>query len=227
MRQFTRAYSCRILAVHILSLFSDSVRILSPRLHDDIRGITFHASPVTGGYSLLPVYVKQFLESNDLLRVGLLSSAQAVTVLLTMYYEGLSDAQTNYIGAAELEARTKNIRSVQYSSAGILFDRYTNQASLSDGLFKADRDYALLGFHGEGTEGFLRVKAFETGKFSIGFPAFSFDGSNSNYFARLSRTYGDLACVPVISGENISTAVVEAIGMTDVNGTIFFAELAP
>lgn len=224
VRQFSPSFKARLIAVHVLNLFSEQVRLLSPRLHDNSVGITFQAHSVTGGFSLLPIFVRQHLESLDQLRLSLLSSVNQVTVLLSVLYDDLPVTKTRYIDHVELERRCKQVRSIPYSSAAIAFNTYGDQASLSDHFFKAEKDYAVLGFQGEGTEGFMRIKVAETGKLSIGFPAFSQVGENQYYFPALSQKFGR-KLVPVVSGENISTGIVESIGFTNVNGLLFFAEL--
>lgn len=231
VREF-RAGRALIVGVSCVSLPLTQFKIISPRLHDAINGFSFRSLAESGFslFSVLPHGFEQRLQSGDLLqlRVNPTAGETDVYLALSIYYEHLqSGGKAFYISPDELERRGVNVKTVQYDTVAPSTLSYGNQKGISDGLFKTDREYALLGANNETLQGTtLRIQAEETGRYKILLPLDNLEGNSINYFSRLSRRY-NLPLIPTFKGINISTLVVESISPLAEHIDLFFAELAP
>jgi len=208
------------------------IRLMSPRMANNNQGI--HLDTVVANLDpLIPAMGTQKLYSQDTLAFALSGSAVAGDIEIggmLIYYPELPGANANFITPDECRDRTTNImtnRNVLVLGAG---GGYTGAMALNatENMFKANKDYALLGYQSSALFGAWRMTASDLGNIGIGGPGDNVHKKmTSEWFIRLSEHTG-LPLIPVINSANVGGIVVE--GMQDENAansnvTFIFAEL--
>lgn len=209
------------------------LKLTSPRMHDAIQGLRMYtvASEVD---PLLPMEFPQVLYPQDTLTAVMTGSATSGDIeigCLLLYYEDLPGAQARFINPDTLKQRMKNLFTVQYSIALGTAGVWSGSAAINTTYdqFKADTDYALLGYLVSAECGAVGWKGADVANVRIGGPGNENDKDiTRDWFVRLSRMTG-LPLIPVFNAANKSGILVD--GVQDENGTdsvltSIFAELA-
>jgi hypothetical protein len=211
--------------------------IRSPRLHDSTRGIRLahQFNPTLSGADgnpqiYLPSIAKQELHSTDTLVVETLATANDdVNFVMVVYYENLGGIDARLISAEEAMARQKNLVGIRVSPTAGASNAYGTAEAINadDDRFKADKDYALLGFATDLPFTSLGLKGPDTGNLRIAAPGHWNTAITSSWFIDLSRRH-NLPLVPVINSNNKGVTFVDAVdAVTNVAPliTLIFAEL--
>ena len=205
-----------------------SVRVRSPRMHDDAQGIRLVA-PVANE-PLLPFGVDQLLYPGDTLTVeGADSEAEkAVLAALLLYYTDLPGIAARLGQWAEIEPRIKNITGVEITELvsgvrtwGVGKSIIANFDTLKSGL-----DYAILGYTTNLNTGAVRIVGPDTGNYGIGGPSPLISRMTSTWFVDLSIKTGR-AYIPIIASNNAGATLVSCAGVAEVKPkiTLILAEL--
>lgn len=221
----------------LITLWADNqvagiVRAMSPRLANNNQGI--HVDSTIGNLDpLIPISLYQKLYSQDALILGISGSAvggdfEGAGFLI--YYPDLPGASGVFISPDDVSGRSTNImtnRTTIVTGAG---GGYTGQMALNatENMFKANKEYALLGYECSAQCTTVRMIASDLGNIGIGGPG---NIANrylmSRWFLEISRIT-NLPLVPVINSANVGGIIVDA--MQDENATAvtvswIFAEL--
>lgn len=220
---------CQIVDLVCVAQPTTLFRLLASNLHDPQTGYSFRSlmQSTFNLFSLLPKGVDQYLESANDFTLEVLPAAGETDVYVSMAlaYDHLPGTSVNFIGPKALKRRAKNLRTIAYDFVGTSTLRYTNAAGVSDGKFRYDRDYALLGANNSNLVGStVRVYSKETGNLKLIIPMRNLSGSGINYFYDLSTRY-DSDLIPVIPGKNISTMQCDVISPAGEQVDLFFVEL--
>ena len=208
------------------------VRAMSPRMANNNQGI--HIDSVVANLAvLIPILASQKLYSQDVLNLGISGSAVAGDIEgagFLVYYPDLPGASGNFITKDEMLGRATNImtnRNALVLGAG---GGYTGAAALNatENMFKANKDYAILGYNVSAACVAIRMIASDLGNIGIGGPGDPVHKRfTSKFFINLSELTG-LPLIPVINSANAGGIIIE--GMQDENAantnvTWIFAEL--
>ena len=192
----------------------------SPRMHDSTRGyrVGYEFNPTASGADgnpqiLFPRGVKQEMYSTDTLVIETLATANDdVNVILSIYYEQLGGIDARLITPAEVKARTRNLLGNRVSPTAGATNLYGTAEAINtdDDRFKADTDYALLGFASDLPFTSLGIKGPDTGNVRAAAPGHWDSRVTTRYFLDLSEKTG-LPLVPVINSNNKGVTFVDAV----------------
>lgn len=205
-----------------------SVRIRSPRLHDNAQGIRLVSS--LDNNLLLPEGVNQILYPGDTLTVeGAGSEAEkALVVAYLVYYTNLPGVEAQLANWAEVQPRIRNIAGVQVSGvkSGKRDWGAGKALTASFNTLKSDAEYAILGYETSVAKAAVRFIGPDTGNLGIGGPAPLDPKVTSSYFVNLSMNTGR-PYIPIISSNNAGATLVSMAATTEAeaNVTAILAEL--
>lgn len=224
-------------APRLITLWADNqvagiVRAMSPRMANNNQGI--HVDSMIGNLDpLIPISLGQRFYSQDTLTLGISGSAVAGDLEgagFLIYYPDLPGANGMFISPDDAIGRSTNImtnRTVIVTGAG---GGYTGQMALNatENMFKANKDYALLGYVAQVQCTTVRLIASDLGNIGIGGPGnIANRALTSEWFLHISRKTG-LPLVPVINSSNVGGIIVDAMqdeNAAAVNVSWIFAEL--
>lgn len=205
-----------LIGVWALNQANDTwLRIRSPRLHDNVEGMTF-AVPALNVKPLLPLGVKQELISQDTLVVEMMDSGALNDldyVCLLVYYEDLPGVDGRFITLAEFEERSKNIIAVRNTLTLDTDGTYDAEEAINAeyDLMKANTDYALVGTHVRDRVPVIRYRGTDTGNLGVGVPGgIGEQWITGGFFVNLARLTG-LACIPVMNSANKSNFLIDSV----------------
>jgi hypothetical protein len=224
--------------VQMLQLWTDvqtagTVRVRSPRLHDNVQGIRY-ATVVADVFPILPFGVGQRVYPNDLLTVELSAGAVAgdiESVAMLNYYEDLPGVQAIFITPEEVMRRGVNIFTVENTLALGTAGGYSGGEAINVEFdqFKANTKYALVGYTVSAQCAVVGWRGPDTGNTRLGGPGLlALRELTADWFIRLSKMHS-LPLIPVISAENKGATLID--GVQDENGVdvtvnSIFVELA-
>jgi len=212
--------------------------IRSPLLHDNTRGIRFaHAfNPTLSGADgnpqlYLPPYWRQPYEPTDTLVVEVNGTASDdVTFSQCLLYDTPANIGGRFMGAAEVEARLRNLVGIRISpAAATSTSTYGTAEAINsdDDRLKANTDYALLGFTTDLPFTTLGLFGPDTGNFTIPMPGHWDEKITSGWFYDMARRW-NTALIPIINSNNKGvtfTKLADAGGGTAPLISLLFAEL--
>ena len=204
------------------------VRVYSPLLHDNVKGIhlAISESPSLWGY---PAPGIQALKPQDTLNVTVTGSASTLDLIgLSFYYTNLPGSAARLHHFADFKGMIKNIVTVEVAvtnsgTAGAWTDTVI---TTTDNLLHANTDYACLGMYCDTAIGVVALRGIDTGNLRIGLAGGTVTYAQSRYFEKLS-SLSALPCIPVFNSANaastyVSTATLAA--STTTNVTLVLAE---
>jgi len=205
-----------------------TLRVHSPRLHDDVQGIRMQ-SVAAFTQTLLPYGFPQELVAQDTLTVEMSGSAVAGDIEngnLLVYYENLEGSNAKFIGLQELAKRIRNVFTTTHALDGAVSGAYGAAQALSAGvtgdLSKANTDYALLGMTASetaaGNGSTVRIIGPDTGNLGIGIPVMQAGGQfvSENWFPDMCRTFG-VDAIPVINSANKNGTFLSVLNNENAN----------
>ncbi|RSN70334.1 hypothetical protein D9Q81_01300 [Candidatus Korarchaeum cryptofilum] len=209
-----------------------AMRIRSPKLHDNVQGLNWTIS----GYAPVPVLEHDTVQTvypQDVLTVEVTGSSTAGQVeqaCLLMYYEDLPGVNARLVNWTDIAGRIKNIFTVRVNLTTTSAKNWTGTAAINSyvDLFKANVDYALLGYMTSPMATAVGIRGPDTGNMRIGGPALGSSWNQTrDYFVRLNRKWG-VPTIPVINGSNKFSTTVDVAANEMISGvkvTLIFAEL--
>lgn len=211
-----------------------ALQIRSPRLHDNVRGITVD-SVASEVQPLLGYGPPQKLIAQDQLALGIEGSAVAgdiETLCLLLYYDNLPGVEARLIMPDELMTRGVNLVAVDNTIALGTAGGYSGEEAINaeTDLLRANTDYALIGYQVTVECACVRWRGVDTGNLGVGGPGNEvFKKLTASWFLDLARMYG-LPLIPIFNSANKSGFLVD--GAQDENGadttiTTLLVELSP
>lgn len=224
--------------VSLVQLWADNqsagiLRLRSPQLHDNVEGLRFRvvASEVD---PLLPSGALQPLRAQDPLVAELSGSATAgdiETACILIHYADLPGVSGRFIDPVALAERVVNVLTVENSIATGTAGGYSGEEAINAefGLLKANKDYALLGYHVSAECAAVRYRGVDLGNLGLGGPGNDTDKHiTGRWFIHLSEATG-LPLIPVFNSANAAGILIDCaqdeVG-TDVIVSTILAELA-
>lgn len=181
-----------------------SVRVRSPRLHDDVVGIRLIAA-ANSVRRLLPEEAKQVVYPQDELTVEMTGGgAEVDSAAMLIYYGDLGGINARLAMWEEIQSRVEYIHSFPVAVTGP-----TTAGNWSDGTrmdttvdeLKANRDYAVLGYTVDTECLAVAIAGTDTGNLKVGGPGPLFADETRAFFVDQSRRMG-LPHIPIINAAN-------------------------
>lgn len=197
---------------------SGQFRIRSPRMHDSQQSLAIR-TPGTYTGALLKGGVMQPLYSQDTLTVDAAFDAAPVAATIesasfTAFYPDLPGVNARLMHWADIAARIESyyIQEALPATAGVggtWGPGVVLNSAYDD--FKANRDYALIGYTTSDTFTAFAVSGSDTGNLYVGGPGYPVPQDTRSYFKELSDVSG-YPTIPVINAANKLSTQVYACG---------------
>lgn len=211
-----------------------TLRIRSPRLHDNVEGIRLDVV-LSEVKPLLPERFVQPLIPQDTLVAELSGSAVAADIesaAMLLFYDNLPGIAARLIDPATLLSNMVNLVTVENTLALGVGGGYSGEEALTAEFdqLKANTDYALLGYLVDAECAAVAWRGSDTGNLRVGGPGDELGREYTRaWFYRLSMAY-QVPMIPVFNSANKDAILVD--GVQDENGvdvtvTSIFAQLKP
>lgn len=222
----------------ILQLWADQqatgfVQVTFPTGHDTTRGFRTRviASEVTARMVMgleLPITPQ---EQMSITVAGSATGGDVENGCMLIGFDELPGASQNLINWSECLRRTEKLTTVDFSidvTAGGAWNGSEAINADSD-LLLANREYAVLGIEIGVECCAVSIKGPDTSGVRIAVPgSIEFADQTNQWFALLSRAFGDATTIPVINSANRNNTLLEALqdeNVADVTGSLMLALL--
>jgi hypothetical protein len=170
-----------------------SVRITSPNLHDDVVGIRM-VSPPAAVRRLLPEEASTVIMPQDTLEVSMTGgAAETDSAACLIYYGDLPGISARLSQWEEIKPRVEALHGFPISVAGpVVAGDWSAGVALNSLVdeFKANRDYAILGYTVDTECLAVAVSGQDTGNLKIGGPGPLFADETRAFFIDQGRRSG-------------------------------------
>lgn len=231
VRNFNQASAAWMLDQWALGATAGLIRTTSPRLHDNVAGITL-AYAASAPVPLWSAYDRELLYPQDLLAIALSGGASEVDVASSlMYYSDLPGTSARLYRFEEIRSRILHMSGVQVAiTTGGTAGQYGGSAQINatQNQFKANTDYAILGYLTNTAVGTIGVRSADFGNLRVGGPGTNNKIETRDWFTRLSQTYA-MPMIPVFNAANVGNTIVDCMTTQTSTGivvTLFCAELS-
>ena len=232
VKNFELSKSAWLLQMWNKAQLAGTVRVRSPKMHDNVNGIRIDtiASEVM---PMLPWSCRQRLYPNDNLIVelsGSVTAGQIEMVSLLTYYEDLPGISGRFIGLEELQRRLEHVLTVENSLATGATGGYSGAEAINAEIdqFQHGVDYAIIGYKVDTECQAIGWRAPDFGNMRLGGPGVETEPEIvSDWFLRLTRFY-NAPLIPVFNGQNKASVLVDAAqdqAGADVTVTTFLGKL--
>jgi len=205
------------------------VRVRSPLLHDNVRGIMF-TTPDTPSRMVLPPDVGQPLQPLDNLIVEISGgAAESDGGVLVISYDNIPGATARLHSPGDILGNVKYIKPVQVACAvpGTAFTWTDTVLTTTENLMHATSDYAVLGYVVDTACCAVGIKGQDTGNLRVCGWGSTDPTDTSDYFIRKSEREGR-PWIPVINAANrfstFASILTSAVAGT-INVQLILAEL--
>lgn len=199
------------------------VRLLSPRLHDNVTGISFDALENPTEF-LLAAEISQMLYSADTLVAQMDAAASSDTVAgLSVYYSDLPGVAANLYTWDQIKARIIDIKPIEVAvtSSATIGAWSDTVITTTENQLKANYEYAVLGFQASALFLCQGIKGPATGNLRICIPGASPTLRLTDYFIFQSQQ-GNRPYIPVFAAnDRAATFVSVAANTASVSGSVF------
>lgn len=211
--------------VRLLTYWTDSqgigqFQVRSPRMHDNVQGITI-GTQISEPQPLTPWGMPQQLYPQDTLTALLSGSAGAgdiETACMLVHYDDLPGTDARLAKWSDIEQQIESImistNTLSLGTAGGYSGSQAINTTVDD--WKANRDYALLGYQCTVECACVRWTGSDTGNLGVGGPGHeNFKSLTGDWFKRLSQQF-ELPLIPIFNAANKNGILID--GAQDENG---------
>lgn len=195
-------------------------RVRSPRMHDNVSGLSFKPGELNTAYSL-PAQVRQKLYPADQLVVEILGGAAAEfqEVCLFNYYDQLPGSDAPYAMWGDISGNIVEYKTFYTTLGAAAANTWSDTPiTTTDNQLIADTKYAVLGYDTDTGMTAIGVKGQETGNLRACGPGQTTEFPTSEYFVRMSDKH-QTPHIPVISANNRFATYVSAVSRAAIAGT--------
>lgn len=198
-----------------------AIRVHSPRLHDDVVGLRVIANPANVR-RLMPEEWRQVVYPQDTLAVEMTGGgAEVDSASLLIYYENLGGIAARLFSWDEIMPRIEAGHSFPVAvtgpttagdwSAGNVMTTTVNE-------FKANRDYAILGYTLDTECNAVAINGTDTGNLRCGGPGPLQADETRAFFVDETKRLGK-SCIPVINAANAPGTIIQ-VAKNAAGGTV-------
>jgi hypothetical protein len=202
-------------------------RLLSPRLHDNVTGVSFQALENPTEF-LISAEVEQTMYSADQLVVQLDAAASSDTIAaLSLYYTDAPGLSADLRTWDQVRNRIIDIKPVEVDcTSSATIGQWTDTLiNTTENQLKADYEYALLGFEGSAAFCTVGIKGPCTSNLRICIPGASPTLRLTDYFIYQSMQ-GNRPYIPVMQANDRAATYVSVAANTASTADNVFAILA-
>lgn len=189
---------------------TDWVSIRSPKMHDNNQGIRLQTK-ANVVKPLLPYELEQPLYSGDTPTVSIDVTAASTGAVCALYaFDDLPGVQPRLAQWADISSRVQNIEAVQVNLGAVgAIGAYSAGNAINSAFdnFKADTDYALLGYVTASTVLAIAVAGQDTGNLKVGGPGIADPIVTRDFFLKVSSAVGK-PFIPIIAANNKNSTLV-------------------
>lgn len=209
---------------------SGAVRVISPLLHDNVRGITYWSNDNPTAF-LMPKERGQRVRAQDTLAVSLTGgTAETDLAILSLYYNNLPGAAARLFNWGDVQPLIANIKPVEVdctnsATTGTWTD---TPITATENLLKANTDYAVLGFTSDTLQAAIGIKGIETGNLRVAGPGNTRTEDTSFYFVDWSEREAT-PHIPVVNAANangIYISTIDTVASSTPKVSMILAELS-
>lgn len=209
-------------------------RIRSTKLHDNVQGIRYTVV-LAETYPLLTMGMPQRVYPQDPLIVELSGSGvggQIETGAMMIYYEDLPGAGQRLAAFADIQKRGVNIVTVEIANNPGAAGGWSGQRAINFSFdnFKANTDYAVLGYAVDTRCAAVGIKGPDTSNLRVGGPGeILLRDRTLEWFVELSAAFS-IPMIPIFNSANKATTLVDVSqnqAAAAVTTTLQLVELAP
>lgn len=199
-----------------------NVRVLSPLLHDNVRGITFSTSE-SPAVMLMPPEKGQRVYPQDALTISVTGGTNETDLAsLSIYYTNLPGATARLYMPSDVLPLMDYVKPmvVAVTNSGTAGQWTDTVITTTENQLKANTDYAVLGYIVDTAVALVGVKGSETGNLRVCGPGTTSTDDTSDFFITWSLREGT-PHIPVFNSANngaffVSTADNTASSTTNV-----------
>lgn len=203
------------------------VRLLSPRLHDNVTGISFQALENPTEF-LLPGELTQPLYSSDVLIAQMDAAASSDTVAaLFTYYSDLPGIAADLRTWDQIKGRILDIKTIEVdvTSSATIGAWSDTVITTTENQLKANYEYALLGVEESAVVLCVGLKGVATGNLRVCAPGASPTLRLTDYFVYMTQQTG-LPHIPVFQANDRAATFVSVAANTASVSTNVYLVLA-
>lgn len=190
-------------------------RIISPRMHDNVTGLTFQTSEQPGLF-LMPPEQGQALASVDALVVQMDAAASSDSVgALVNYYSDLTGIAADLRRWADIKPKIINLKTmeVDVTTSGTIGAWQDTVITTTENQLKADEKYAVLGFESNTALAVMGIKGPATGNLRVCAPGATQTLRLSDYFIEMERQH-NRPYIPVFKANDRGNTYVSTAANT-------------
>lgn len=229
VRSFGSGYA-RLEAVFTQGSGAQQARIISPRLHDNVTGLTLDTAETPSEFNF-PRDIGQPLYSSDTLAVSASAAASSDTlVALLNYYSSIDGIDASLLTWDQVKSRFINYKTIPVAvtasaTPGTWVDTVI---TTTENQLKADYSYALLGFEQAAALAVVGLKGPATGNLRICAPGSTETLDITSYFVEMGQRLG-VPHIPVFKANdrnNTFVSVASNAASTATTVTMICAQLS-
>lgn len=228
IRSFPDSAFCRLFAATLHGSGTPrQARVTSPRMHDNVTGLTWQSSEAPTQF-LLPAEVGEPMYSVDTLTVQADAAASSDTlVALGMYYSNLPGIDAQLMTWAQVKARMIRLKvmEVAVTTSGTVGTWVDTVITTTENQLKADYEYALLGFEPSAAVSVMGIKGPATGNLRICAPGTTETLDLTDYFVWMSERHG-LPMIPSFKANDRGATYISAAAFGASTASNIYAVLA-
>lgn len=189
------------------------IRTRSPRLHDNVQGIRL-AYAASTPVPLWAGYQEETLYAQDTLTLEMTGGAAEVDTFSSLiYYSDLPGTNARLYRWSEISPRIVHTMGTEVDiTTGATAGQYGGSTAINATFdqFKANIDYAILGYLTDTAVSTVTVKSADFGNLRVGGPGTNNKIETRDWFVRLGADSG-LPCIPVFNSANKANTIVETV----------------
>lgn len=215
IRAFDAPAKARLVSIGLQGSGTRTIRITSPRMHDNVTGITAILAESPAEFTM-PLEVGEPMYSADQLAVSMDAAASSDTVAtLLQYYDDIEGIDANLMTWAQVKQsmiRTKYMQVACTTSATI--GQWSDTViTTTENQLKADYRYALLGFETSAVLLTMGLKGPATGNLRVCCPGASSTLDITEYFIVMGERHG-LPMIPVFKANDRASTYISTAANT-------------
>src|SRR5579859_1162233 len=203
VRTFNPTTPAKLIEATRQGVSAGSLRIASPALHDNVRGINLIAGQTPSVFPL-PREIGQPLVSGDTLTISLTGGTGEVDGgTITIFYQDLAGIQARLHGWPDISGYIEHIKplEIDVTGSGTAMAWSDTVITTTEDLLNADRSYAVLGYSTDTAAAAVGLKGQEIGNLHLAGCGTLLSEDTNDYFIDWAENYG-LPIIPVISANN-------------------------
>lgn len=215
VRSFDTGQWAKLEAAYFQASGTRQLRITSPRMHDNVTGLTWE-SPESPTQFLLPQEVGEPMYSSDQLAVSMSAAASSDTIAaLALYYSSVQGIDASLATWAQVKASMIRLKTVEVAvtSSATIGAWSDTVITTTENQLKADYTYALLGFQASASLCTMGIKGPATGNLRICAPATTETLDITRYFVEMGNMHGT-PHIPVFKANDRANTFVSVAANT-------------